>query len=136
MALRNLSSDAHVRFAGREIAPDSVHDIGLILAGKVLNKRTLEESKITFGHEPGEVITVHAVVQPETEKKKKKRMTGLFVLYFSLLHSHLCQLCPKIGFYHLPFHIISLFFHLCYISVQLHKTIRGVRVQSSSPGRP
>lgn len=94
MPLRNPSSDEHVPFAGRETAPNSVHDIGLILAGKVLDKKTLAESNITFGHEPGEVITVHAVVQPETEKKKKKRMRGLFVLLLTFALSSL-SICPK-----------------------------------------
>jgi len=84
----------------------SVSDLKLIHAGKVLeNNKTLADSRITFGDIPGDVVTMHVVVQPRVTKKK----TGLL----SLFHCTLSQVyigCMDIGF--------AQSFHLCtYISV-------------------
>ncbi|PON57170.1 Membrane-anchored ubiquitin-fold protein [Parasponia andersonii] len=55
----------------KAIVPKSVSEIKLIHAGKVLeNRKTLAESRITFGNVPGEVITMHTLVQPTIVKKK------------------------------------------------------------------
>lgn len=66
-------------FTDKTIAPKSVSDVKLIHAGKVLeNSKTLADSRIAFGDVPGEVITMHVVVQPPLAKKK----TGLFNFFF------------------------------------------------------
>uniref|UniRef100_A0A803NQG3 Membrane-anchored ubiquitin-fold protein n=1 Tax=Cannabis sativa TaxID=3483 RepID=A0A803NQG3_CANSA len=55
----------------KTIVPRSVNDVKLIHAGKVLeNRKTLSDSRITFGNVPGEVITMHVLVQPTQLKKK------------------------------------------------------------------
>ncbi|RZC21711.1 Membrane-anchored ubiquitin-fold protein 3 isoform C [Glycine soja] len=91
---------------GKPVTPMSVSDLKLIHAGKVLeNNKTLADSRITFGDIPGDVVTMHVVVQPRVTKKK----TGLL----SLFHCTLSQVyigCMDIGF--------AQSFHLCtYISV-------------------
>ncbi|KAK6940923.1 UBL3-like, ubiquitin domain [Dillenia turbinata] len=65
----------------KTIIPKSVNDMKIIHAGKLLeNSKTLAESQLLFGHFPGEVITMHVVVQPPVTKKK----TGQYILLLSL----------------------------------------------------
>lgn len=63
---------------GKTTIPKSVNDIKLIHAGRFLeNSETLADSQMTFRNLPGEVNTMHVVVQPTIAKKK----TGLSTSY-------------------------------------------------------
>ncbi|KAG8076328.1 hypothetical protein GUJ93_ZPchr0006g43511 [Zizania palustris] len=60
---------------GKEVAPESVNDVKLISAGRVLeNNTTLAESRLPVGEVAGSAITMHVIVRPpqsvKTEKKK------------------------------------------------------------------
>ena len=69
----------------------SVSDLKLIHAGKVLeNNKTLADSRITFGDIPGDVVTMHVVVQPRVTKKKTgflQSSTGKYLKPSFSIHS-------------------------------------------------
>nr|AFK45473.1 unknown [Lotus japonicus] len=56
----------------KTVTPNSVNDLKLIHAGKVLadSNKTLADSRITFGDNPTGAITMHVAVQPPVAKKK------------------------------------------------------------------
>lgn len=64
-------SDGASVLSDKTVFPKTVDDMKLIHAGRFLeNDNTLAESKITIGDLPGEVITIHVVVQPSLGKEK------------------------------------------------------------------
>ncbi|XP_065635414.1 membrane-anchored ubiquitin-fold protein 3 [Quercus suber] len=61
-------------FLDKTVTPNSVNDVKLIHAGKILeDNKTLADSKITIGDLPGGVVTMHVVVQPPVAKKKTEK---------------------------------------------------------------
>ncbi|KAJ7562769.1 hypothetical protein O6H91_03G084100 [Diphasiastrum complanatum] len=58
----------------KENGPKSVNDMKLINAGKILeNSKTLAESRVPVGENPGGVITMHVVVRPPTADKGSEK---------------------------------------------------------------
>ncbi|KAK6937429.1 UBL3-like, ubiquitin domain [Dillenia turbinata] len=65
----------------KTIIPKSVNDMKIVHAGKLLeNSKTLAESKSLFSDLPGEVITMHVVVQPPAMKKTTDKNEELLKL--------------------------------------------------------
>lgn len=83
-------------FTDKTVTPNSVNDLKLIHAGKVLadSNKTLADSRITFGDNPTGAITMHVVVQPPVAKKK----TGLFNLLFlsTLFNLFICSFAQAV----------------------------------------
>ena len=57
-------------FTDKEIVPETVKNLKLINAGRMLeNRKTLAQSRVPVGEVPGGVITMHVVVRPPQSNK-------------------------------------------------------------------
>ena len=77
-------------FTDKEIVPETVKNLKLINAGRMLENRktlaTLAQSRVPVGEVPGSVITMHVVVRPPQSNKSGN---ALFPLICSIYHANL-----------------------------------------------